>query len=73
MPKNNKIHFDDRKHKVKIIKDDFISTNEIDKSSVDLIITSPPYNVDIQYNSHKDNISYSNYLEFTEKWLSKAF
>ena len=25
------------------------------------------------YNSHKDDISYSEYMEFTEKWLSKAF
>jgi len=39
--------------KVKIIKDDVLLTNEIPKESVDLIVTSPPYNVDIKYNSHK--------------------
>ncbi len=71
--KENKIYFKDTKNNLKIIKDDFLTTNAIKKSSVDLIITSPPYNIDIKYNSHKDDITYSNYLEFTEKWLKKAF
>lgn len=46
---------------------------DIPKSSVDLIITSPPYNVDIHYNSHKDDLSYIEYLEFAEKWLKKCY
>ena len=71
--KEVKIYFEDKRKNLKIIKDDFLTTEEIKKSSVDLIVTSPPYNVDIKYNSHKDDISYSDYLEFTEKWLTKAF
>ena len=42
------------------------------KDSVDLIVTSPPYNVAIEYGRHKDDVSYEEYLEFTEKWLKKA-
>src|SRR3990167_1938384 len=59
--------------KVKIIKDDILLTDEIPKESVDLIVTSPPYNVDIKYNSHNDQISYEKYLEFSHKWLSRCF
>ena len=59
--------------KVKIIKDNVLLTDKIPNESVDLIVTSPPYNVDIKYNSHNDQISYEKYLEFSNKWLSKCF
>jgi site-specific DNA-methyltransferase (adenine-specific) len=58
---------------VKIINDDVISTHLVQDNSIDLIITSPPYNVDIQYNSHKDDVSYLDYLEFTRLWMSRCF
>ncbi|HIP90504.1 MAG TPA: site-specific DNA-methyltransferase [Candidatus Nanopusillus sp.] len=60
------------KDKIIIIHDNFLKTEFIQKNSIDLIVTSPPYNVDIHYNSFKDNITYEKYLEFTEKWLLKA-
>jgi site-specific DNA-methyltransferase (adenine-specific) len=59
--------------KIKIINDDVISTNEIVEKSIDLIITSPPYNVDIKYNTQNDKISYEDYLEFSEKWIARCF
>ncbi len=55
-----------------IINDDFLTTDLIPPSSIDLIVTSPPYNVDIYYESFRDNIPYGKYLEFTGKWLKKA-
>lgn len=58
---------------VKIIKDDVLTTTKIPKDSIDLIVTSPPYNLDIKYNSHNDKIAYSEYLEFSEKWLARCF
>lgn len=51
---------------------DFLNTSIIPDNSIDLIVTSPPYNVDIHYNSHDDSISYPDYLLFTRKWLSKC-
>ncbi|MHC1636095.1 MAG: DNA methyltransferase, partial [Candidatus Methanospirareceae archaeon] len=60
------------KNKIIIVNEDFLKTGFIPKNSVDLIVTSPPYNVDIHYNSFRDDIPYEKYLEFTEKWLSKA-
>ena len=59
--------------KIKIINDDILSTTEVKEKSVDLIVTSPPYNIDIKYNSHNDKISYERYLEFSEKWMSRCF
>lgn len=41
----------------------------IPDNSVDLIITSPPYNVGIEYNSNDDNLEYESYLN----WLKEIF
>lgn len=41
--------------------------------SVDLIITSPPYNVGIEYGSNDDSSEYESYLNFCEKWLENCF
>lgn len=56
-----------------IINDDFLSVDYIPQDSIDLIVTSPPYNVYMQYDGFKDDIPYEKYLEFTEKWLRKAY
>ncbi|RKZ24975.1 site-specific DNA-methyltransferase, partial [bacterium] len=56
-----------------IINDDVLTTNLIDRESIDLIITSPPYNVDINYGTNSDNLSYAEYLAFSEKWLSRCY
>jgi site-specific DNA-methyltransferase (adenine-specific) len=56
-----------------IYKDDILKINSILNNSIDLIVTSPPYNVDIHYNSHSDNLTYPEYLEFTHKWIKKCF
>lgn len=67
----NNIFFQDEN--ITIIKDDILNMSSIAPDSIDLIITSPPYNVDIKYNSHKDDVSYADYLEFSEKWLHQCY
>ncbi len=57
---------------IAIYHGDILTIEEIAEASVDLIVTSPPYNVDIRYNTHDDSATYSDYLEFTRKWLSKC-
>ena len=42
-------------------------------NSIDLIVTSPPYNVDIKYGTHKDDLSYEEYLEFSRSWLQRYY
>ncbi|MCX8063365.1 MAG: site-specific DNA-methyltransferase [Anaerolineales bacterium] len=66
-----KIYYSDEK--ILLIQDDILTTRAIEPSSIDLIVTSPPYNVDIQYNSHRDDISYTEYLDFTRAWLEKCY
>ena len=39
----------------------------------DLIVTSPPYNVGIEYNSSDDEVSYQEYLEFSKKWMGNCY
>jgi site-specific DNA-methyltransferase (adenine-specific) len=39
------------------------------KGSVDVVVTSPPYNLDIQYGTYKDDLPRDNYL----KWLHDVF
>jgi len=57
---------------IKILNEDFLRI-DIPEDSIDLIVTSPPYNVGIDYNSHNDTISYKEYLDWTGEWLKKAF
>lgn len=47
--------------------------NLIPENSVDLIITSPPYNLDIQYESYKDKMTYEQYLLWAERWLISSY
>ena len=69
--KSSRVHF--QNEKFTLIHDDVLTTTRVDANSVDLVVTSPPYNVDIQYNSHKDDVSYADYLEFSRKWMSRCF
>lgn len=56
-----------------IYNDDILKIKDIKKESIDLIITSPPYNVDIKYNSHNDKMDYATYIDFTKEWLTKCY
>jgi site-specific DNA-methyltransferase (adenine-specific) len=58
---------------VTIINDDVLNEVIVPENSIDLIVTSPPYNVDIKYNSHDDQLSYTEYLEFTNKWMTNCY
>jgi site-specific DNA-methyltransferase (adenine-specific) len=43
------------------------------ESCVDLIVTSPPYNVGIDYDSYDDRQSMEDYWQFTKNWLSESY
>ncbi len=59
--------------RMRIIHNDVLTTAALAPGSVDLIVTSPPYNVDIQYRSRKDDAPYEKYLEFSRKWMARCF
>jgi site-specific DNA-methyltransferase (adenine-specific) len=58
---------------VTIINDDIFSTKAIAPKSIDLVVTSPPYNVDIPYNSHNDRGEYEEYLAFSKAWMKRCY
>jgi site-specific DNA-methyltransferase (adenine-specific) len=68
---NEKLYF--QAGDIRIYNDDFLATGCIDQGAIDLIVTSPPYNVDIRYESYDDRIPYDIYLEFTHRWLEQAY
>ena len=43
------------------------------EGSVDLIVTSPPYGVGIDYDVHEDDMEFNDYQEFAKNWLSEAY
>jgi len=47
--------------------------SEMPEGWVDLIVTSPPYNVGIQYDTHNDEIVMDEYWAWSEKWLTEAY
>lgn len=50
-----------------------LESGALEESSLDLIVTSPPYNVGIDYNSNDDGASYADYLEWTKIWIGNCF
>ncbi|HNX17425.1 MAG TPA: DNA methyltransferase [Methanoregula sp.] len=56
-----------------IINDDIFVTRRIPAQGIDLVVTSPPYNVDIKYNSHDDHLTYEQYLEFSKRWMKRCY
>jgi len=62
------------RHKSTILfQGDILDATLFDKKFIDLIVTSPPYNVDLKYNSNKDDLTYDDYLEFSKKWMTNCF
>lgn len=57
----------------KIFYGNTLTTKLIEPESIDLIVTSPPYNLDIKYKSSSDRLPYDDYLSFTKQWLKKAY
>jgi site-specific DNA-methyltransferase (adenine-specific) len=58
---------------VKILNTNIVTCHSIKPETLDLIITSPPYNLDIQYNSNDDKLTYDHYLSFCTQWLSRCY
>ena len=56
---------------IEIHNTDIIGFN-ISEPIVDLIVTSPPYNVDIKYGSTNDELSYEEYMNFSREWMTSC-
>jgi site-specific DNA-methyltransferase (adenine-specific) len=56
-----------------LVRDNILKSSLFHDAFIDITITSPPYNVGIDYATHDDEISYSDYMKFTRKWLQNVF
>lgn len=56
-----------------LINGDSLDEALLPPESADLIITSPPYNVGIDYDMTDDAIPYDAYLRFSRKWLENCY
>jgi len=45
---------------------------KLEDESVDLVVTSPPYNLGIKYQSYDDNLSTSEYLQWSLEWAGEV-
>lgn len=45
---------------------------QIEPHSVDVVVTSPPYNLGIRYGAYEDTLSEADYLEWTGRWIGAA-
>ena len=45
----------------------------LDEGSIDLIVTSPPYGVGIEYDVHQDDMEWEQYVKFTYSWMEQAY
>ena len=58
----------------RVINGDTIDVmSEMPEGWVDLVVTSPPYNVGIAYDVHNDEIVMDEYWEWSEKWLTEVY
>jgi len=52
------------------LSDCITGLKRLDEKSVDLVVTSPPYNLGIDYGTYKDNLSVPDYLKWSRDWAS---
>ncbi len=58
---------------LKLIQSDILQADLNDMPPINLVVTSPPYNVGIEYDEHKDTLTYAKYLVWCKQWLQKMF
>jgi site-specific DNA-methyltransferase (adenine-specific) len=59
---------------IKLVHGDFLSHAPalVEDGSVDVIITSPPYNIGIGYSTYQDDLPREDYLKWTDEWAREA-
>ncbi|MYB47235.1 MAG: site-specific DNA-methyltransferase [Cenarchaeum sp. SB0677_bin_16] len=64
--------------KYDLILGDTLQRSTLEADTVDLTVTSPPYNVGVEYDPNRnggcnDQISYDEYLKFSKRWLENVY
>ncbi len=55
---------------VRLIQADFLGSaaREVEDGSIDVVMTSPPYNIGVKYSNYRDDLATAAYLEWCESW-----
>jgi site-specific DNA-methyltransferase (adenine-specific) len=55
--------------RIRLFNEDCITgMRRLESASVDVVVTSPPYNLGVKYGHYDDTISRSNYLQWLDEW-----
>ena len=75
MQQTNISNIKDTEWKNKIFQTDCIEGMRrfIPDKAIDLIVTSPPYNIGVKYNTHNDNMPFSDYLDWMDELAKECF
>ena len=58
---------------IHIVNGDSSNPDLFNGEFIDLVVTSPPYNVGIDYDSNDDTLNYQDYLDFNKQWILNAY
>lgn len=58
---------------VKLFNEDVLKADFSGLPPINLVVTSPPYNVGIEYDKHVDTMTYKEYLDWCNQWISKLY
>jgi site-specific DNA-methyltransferase (adenine-specific) len=58
---------------INLLNEDVLSAALGSLPPINLVVTSPPYNVGIEYDKHVDTMTYPEYLDWCKKWLGKIY
>lgn len=58
---------------VTIYNEDSTQLAFVEDQSIDLTVTSPPYNLDVSYNGYRDDVPYQSYLRWVETWAKSLY
>lgn len=56
-----------------LINNDVLKANFKKIPPVNLVVTSPPYNVGIDYDTHADTMTYKEYIGWSKTWLERVY
>lgn len=58
---------------IRLLNADILNADFSGLPPINLVVTSPPYNVGIEYDEHEDTMTYEDYLKWSEKWIKKLY
>src|SRR5688500_14467073 len=62
----------DKSNQISLFNDDCLRVlKSLDSQSIDVIVTSPPYNLGIEYNQYRDDRPLPEYLSWVREWLTE--